>query len=214
MRAHHLSRRDRRRGAPLNAALPLPDAIPGRYYDRTLQTEAIRLLPADYVATDEPVALVTLLGSCVAACLYDAAIGVGGMNHFMLPGDDGGDVCARYGVHAMELLINDLLKRGARRPRLLAKVFGGGNVLSGFHTDPIGTRNARFVLKYLAAERIPVMAQDLGDIHPRKVCFFAQTGRTLVKRLPATRDSEIAKAERDYYGSLNRAPVSGGVELF
>ncbi|MGH8084442.1 MAG: chemoreceptor glutamine deamidase CheD [Lysobacter sp.] len=198
----------------MNAALPLADAVPGRYYDTTLQTEAIKLLPADYVATDEPVALVTLLGSCVAACLYDPAIGVGGMNHFMLPGDDGDNVCGRYGAHAMELLINDLLKRGARRSRLLAKVFGGGNVLSGFYTDPIGTRNARFVLKYLVDERIPVMAQDLGDIHPRKVCFFAQTGRTLVKRLPATRDNEIARVERDYYGSLNRAPVSGGVELF
>jgi len=114
----------------------------------------------------------------------------------------------------MELLINDLLKRGARRQHLLAKVFGGGNVLSGFHVDPIGTRNARFVLEYLAAERIPVMAQDLGDIHPRKVCFFAQTGRTLVKRLPATRDDEIARAERAYLGSLQRAPVAGSVELF
>jgi chemotaxis protein CheD len=198
----------------MNAVLPLAEAAPGRYYDNALQTEAIKLLPADYVATDEPLALVTLLGSCVAACLYDPTVKVGGMNHFMLPGEDGKSVCARYGAHAMELLINDLLKRGARRPRLLAKVFGGGNVLSGFHTDPIGTRNARFVLEYLAAERIPVMAQDLGDIHPRKVCFFVQTGRTLVKRLPATRDDEIARAERAYLGSLNRAPVAGSVELF
>ena len=199
----------------MSAALTTRAAIePGSYFDTVLQTEAIKLLPSDYRVTDRPIALVTLLGSCVAACLYDPMLQVGGMNHFMLPGDDGGDVCARYGVHAMELLINDLLKRGARRSRLLAKVFGGGNVLSGFHTDPIGTRNARFVLKYLVDERIPVMAQDLGDIHPRKVCFFAQTGRTLVKRLPATRESEIAKVERDYYGSINRAPVSGGVELF
>ena len=196
------------------ASVPVRAANPGRYYDSALQTDAIKLLPADYVATGEPVALVTLLGSCVAACLYDPALKVGGMNHFMLPGEDSNDICGRYGAHAMELLINDLLKRGARRQRLLAKVFGGGNVLSGFHVDPIGTRNARFVLEYLAAERIPVMAQDLGDIHPRKVCFFAQTGRTLVKRLPATRESEIARVERDYYGSINRAPVSGGVELF
>ncbi|MGH8075112.1 MAG: chemoreceptor glutamine deamidase CheD [Lysobacter sp.] len=199
----------------MNAVIsPVPAANPGRYYDSALQTDAIKLLPADYVATGEPVALVTLLGSCVAACLYDPALKVGGMNHFMLPGEDSNDICGRYGAHAMELLINDLLKRGARRQRLLAKVFGGGNVLSGFHVDPIGTRNARFVLEYLAAERIPVMAQDLGDIHPRKVCFFAQTGRTLVKRLPATRDDEIVRAERAYLGSLARAPVAGSVELF
>lgn len=188
---------------------------PGGYYDSALQTDAIRLLPADYVVTDQPLALVTLLGSCVAACLYDPAIGVGGMNHFMLPGGAGNDAnSARYGMHAMELLINDLLKRGARRQRLLAKVFGGGNVLSGFHSDPIGTRNARFVLEYLAAENIPVMAQDLGDIHARKVGFFAQSGRTLVRRLPATRDDGILDAERALYGRLARAPASGGVELF
>lgn len=191
------------------------ELAPGRYYDSALQTDAIRLLPADYVVTDRPLALVTLLGSCVAACLYDPAISVGGMNHFMLPGGAGNDAtCARYGVNAMELLINDLLKRGARRPRLLAKVFGGGNVLSGFHSDPIGSRNARFVLEYLAAERIPVMAQDLGDIHARKVCFFAQSGRTLVRRLPSTRDDAIVSAERALYGRLATAPASGGVELF
>jgi len=189
--------------------------VPGGYYDSALQTEAIRLLPADYVVTDQPLALVTLLGSCVAACLYDPAIAVGGMNHFMLPGGAGSDATsARYGMHAMELLINDLLKRGARRQRLLAKVFGGGNVLSGFYADPIGTRNARFVLEYLAAENIPVMAQDLGDIHARKVGFFAQTGRTMVRRLPATRDDAIVDAERALYGRLARAPSSGSVELF
>ena len=188
---------------------------PGSYYDTALQTHAIRLLPADYIATDNPVALVTLLGSCVAACLYDPALALGGMNHFMLPGGTGSDATsARYGVHAMELLINDLLKRGARRNRLLAKAFGGGNVLSGFHNDPIGTRNARFVLEYLAAENIPVMARDLGDIQPRKVCFFPQTGRTLVKRLPATRGDGIVDAERALYGRLAGAPVSGSVELF
>lgn len=191
------------------------DVAPGCYYDSALQTQAIRLLPADYVATDRPVALVTLLGSCVAACLYDPMLAVGGMNHFMLPGGAGNDAtCARYGVHAMELLINDLLKRGARRSRLLAKVFGGGNVLSGFHTDPIGTRNARFVLEYLSTENIPVRAQDLGDIHPRKVGFFPQTGRTLVKRLPATRNDGIVDTERALYGRLTQAPASGSVELF
>ncbi|MFZ5658035.1 MAG: chemoreceptor glutamine deamidase CheD [Pseudomonadota bacterium] len=193
---------------------------PGAYFDEALQTRAFRVLPAEYRVTDQPIALVTLLGSCVAACLYDPAMGVGGMNHFMLPDTQPasmaqrGDGSARYGAHAMELLINDLLKRGARRNRLQAKVFGGGNVLRGFTSDPIGTRNARFVLDYLAAERIPVLAQDLGDVHPRKVCFFANSGRALVRRLPITRDEEIVRAERALYGRLTRAPVSGSVELF
>ncbi|HVI58847.1 MAG TPA: chemoreceptor glutamine deamidase CheD [Luteimonas sp.] len=188
---------------------------PGSYFDSALHTHAIRLLPAEYRASDRPLALVTLLGSCVAACLYDPALSLGGMNHFMLPGGAGNDATsARYGAHAMELLINDLLKRGARRQRLQAKVFGGGNVLSGFHNDPIGTRNAAFVVEYLAAERIPVLAQDLGDVHPRKVCFFVQTGRTLVRRLPAARNDGIVDAERALYGRLARAPASGSVELF
>ncbi len=188
---------------------------PDSYYDGALRTHAIRLLPADYRASDRPLALVTLLGSCVAACLYDPALSLGGMNHFMLPGGAGNDATsARYGAHAMELLINDLLKRGARRQRLQAKVFGGGNVLSGFHNAPIGTRNAAFVVEYLAAERIPVVAQDLGDVHPRKVCFFVQSGRTLVKRLPAARNDGIVDAERALYGRLARPPASGGVELF
>jgi chemotaxis protein CheD len=195
-------------------------AEPGTYYDEALQTRAFRLLPAEYRVTDQPIALVTLLGSCVAACLYDPAAGVGGMNHFMLPDAQPanmaatGDGSARYGVHAMELLINDLLKRGARRGRLQAKVFGGGNVLRGFTTDPIGTRNARFVLGYLQAESIPVLAQDLGDVHPRKVGFFAQTGRALVRQLPISRDEEIVRAERALYGRLARTPVAGSVELF
>lgn len=184
------------------------------YFDATLRTRAIRLLPADYRVTDQPLALVTLLGSCVAACLHDPLQGLGGMNHFMLPGGDANDASsARYGVNAMELLINDMLKRGARRQRLQAKVFGGGNVLSGFHSDPIGTRNADFVLDYLRAEKIPVLASDLGDNQARKVAFFVQTGRSFVRRLPATRD-EVVDAERALYGRLARAPSSGTVELF
>ena len=198
----------------MNVAVPTashPAPAPGRYFDGALQVEALKLLPADYAVSDEPIALVTLLGSCVAACVWDPLVRIGGMNHFMLPDGDG--TCARYGANAMELLINDLLKRGARRARLQAKAFGGGNVLRGF-ADPVGTRNARFIVEYLAAERIPLLAQDLGDIHPRKIAFFPQTGRALVRRLPATRERELADVERAYHERLSRAPASGSVELF
>src|SRR5690606_31750155 len=211
VRAHRVPGRTTGRWT-MSTALAAPPA--GTYYDTALKTRAIRLLPADYVVTDEPVALVTLLGSCVAACLYDPLPGLGGMNHFMPPGGHGDDgKPARYGVNAMELLINGLLKRGANRRRLQAKVFGGGNVLSGIHSDPIGTRNASFVLDYLDAEKIPVLAQDLGDNQARKIGFFPRTGRTLVKRLPATRD-DVVDVERALYGRLARAPVAGPVELF
>lgn len=198
--------------ASATPARPARTPEPGSYYDPALQTDVIKLLPADWHVTDRELALSTVLGSCVAACLYDPLLGVGGMNHFMLPEGAPGDSSARYGAHAMELLINGLLKHGASRARLQAKVFGGGNVLRGMTIDPIGTRNARFVLEYLAAERIPVLAQDLGDVHPRKVCFFVRTGRTLVKRLPAA--VEVVQVERAYRSRLAQAPVAGSVELF
>ncbi|ODU49142.1 MAG: chemotaxis protein CheD [Lysobacteraceae bacterium SCN 69-48] len=177
-----------------------------------MDADVIKLLPAEWRVSSEPIALATVLGSCVAACLYDASAKVGGMNHFMLPDAAPGDGSARYGAHAMELLINGLLKHGAVRSRLQAKVFGGGNVLPGMTLDPIGTRNGNFVLNYLSAERIPIVAQDLFGVQPRKVCFFVRTGRTLVKRLPAA--GEIARVERAYRSQLAQKPVAGSVELF
>lgn len=196
----------------MSAALREDDVM--RYYDSRFKVTAAKLLPTQYLVVDDDTALTTILGSCVAACLRDPVLRIGGMNHFLLPeGNVGDGAPARYGSYAMELLINDLLKRGASRQRMRAKVFGGGNVLSGFHSDPIGTRNAAFVLEYLGAEKIPVLAQDLGDNQARKVGFFVQTGRTMVKRLPATRD-EVVATERALYGRLARAPAAGTVELF
>lgn len=185
---------------------------PGSYYDPALDANVIKLLPAEWRVSSDPIALATVLGSCVAACIFDASAHVGGMNHFMLPDAAPGDGSARYGAHAMELLINGLLKQGAVRARLQAKVFGGGNVLPGMTLDPIGTRNGNFVLNYLGAERIPIIAQDLFGVQPRKVCFFPRTGRTLVKRLPAA--GEIARVERAYRSQLAQKPVAGSVELF
>ena len=192
------------------AAVRVPP--PGTYYDPALDADVIKLLPAEWRVSSDPIALATVLGSCVAACIYDPTACVGGMNHFMLPDAAPGDGSARYGAHAMELLINGLLKAGASRQRLQAKVFGGGNVLPGMTLDPIGTRNGNFVLNYLTAERIPIVAQDLFGVQPRKVCFFVRTGRTLVKRLPAA--GEIARVERAYRSQLAQKPVAGSVELF
>jgi chemotaxis protein CheD len=133
----------------------------------------------------------------------------------MLPdGGDSDDTSARYGSYAMELLINELLKAGARRERLEAKVFGGGNVLKSFTVNPVGTRNAEFVIAYLKAERIPVVAQDLGSIHPRKVWYIPATGKVLVRRLPHAHDTAIASEEIAYRNQLKQQPRAGGVELF
>lgn len=186
-----------------------------RYRDPQFKVPAAKLLPTQYLVVDDGTALVTVLGSCVAACIRDPMLQLGGMNHFLLPeGNTGDGAPARYGSYAMEVLINELLKRGASRKRLEAKVFGGANVLKGFTSNPVGTRNADFVLAYLDAERIPVVAEDLRGIHPRKVFFFPQTGKVMVNRLPHAHDAEVAAAESVVRQRLSRTPVSGGVELF
>lgn len=196
-------------------------SVPGRvmkgpmpYFDVQLQMDALKLMPADYVVTSKEIALSTVLGSCVAACMRDPVLRIGGMNHFMLPDGGGDDTSARYGSYAMELLINELLKAGARRERIEAKVFGGGNVLKSFTTNPVGTRNAEFVIAYLKAERIPVVAQDLGSIHPRKVWYIPSTGKVLVRRLPHAHDTTVATEEIAYRNQLRQQPAAGGVELF
>jgi len=186
-----------------------------RYHDTRFQTMAAKLLPTQYLVVDDDMALTTILGSCVAACLRDPLLKIGGMNHFLLPeGQVGDGAPARYGSYAMELLINDLLKRGANRSRLEAKVFGGANVLKGFTSNPVGTRNAEFVRQYLQAERIPVVAEDLCGIHPRKIWFFPATGRVVVQKLPHAHEAEVAATESAVRASLSKAPVTGGVELF
>src|SRR3546814_17612612 len=123
-------------------------AISGRRYrDRDLGNDAIKILPGEFQVTSEDIVLVTLLGSCVSACLRDPLAGVGGINHFMLPEAEAlGSSSARYGAYAMEVLINELLKRGARRERLEAKVFGGGTVTRGMTVAKVGPRNAILAL--------------------------------------------------------------------
>ncbi|HJW55560.1 MAG TPA: chemoreceptor glutamine deamidase CheD [Burkholderiaceae bacterium] len=189
------------------------------YYDRTFDRDAAKILPGEYYYTGKDMLIVTVLGSCVAACIRDRVTGVGGMNHFMLP-DNGNDADSpvsasmRYGTYAMEILINDLLKAGAKRENLEAKVFGGGNVLRGFIAINVGERNAQFVKEYLRAENIRVVAEDLNDIHPRKVYFFPRTGKVLVKKLRQLNNNTLVNREQDYAQRLQKSPVSGDVELF
>jgi chemotaxis protein CheD len=189
------------------------------YYDRTFDCDAAKILPGEYYYTGKNMLIVTVLGSCVSACIRDRISGLGGMNHFMLPdggGDGGSPVSAsmRYGSFAMEILINDLLKAGARRENLEAKVFGGGAVLRGFTAMNVGERNAAFVTSFLKTERIPVMAADLNDIYPRKVYFFPKTGKVLVKKLMQTQNDTLAKRELDYAKRLKVEPVGGAIDLF
>jgi chemotaxis protein CheD len=190
-------------------------SAPLAYRDPQLNADVIKVLPAEYFVTDRDLGLMTVLGSCVAACIRDPIAKVGGINHFMLPDGDVGDgVPARYGSHAMELLINELIKAGAKRERFEAKVFGGGNVLKSFTTTPVGTRNAQFVSQYLRDEKINVIAKDLGGINPRKICYFPLTGKTMVKLLPHAHDDAVTAEESAYKERLQVTPIAGSVELF
>jgi len=192
---------------------------PNLYFDRNFDTEAAKILPGEYFVTGRDMILVTVLGSCVSACIRDRVSGIGGMNHFMLP-DSGGDpnnplgASMRYGSYAMEILINQLIKLGAIRSNLEAKVFGGGQVLRGFSTGNVGERNAKFVLDYLRTEKIRIAAQDLLDIYPRKVYFFPSNGRVLVKMLRNEHNNTIVEREQEYVTRITSSDVAGDVELF
>lgn len=139
------------------------------------------------VSKDPEVVLSTVLGSCVAVCMHDPEASIGGMNHFLLPGDSaGGSGDMRYGVHSMELLINDMLKLGAQRRRLVAKVFGGASVIK--KQSNIGKSNGEFATSFLQREGIPVRAQDLGGTQARRLKFQASSGDVQHLLVPPTSD--------------------------
>jgi len=192
---------------------------PHLYFDREHNSEAAKILPGEYYATARNMVLVTVLGSCVCACIRDKVSGIGGMNHFMLPesGQDRNNPLgesARYGAYAMEILINQLLKMGAKRSNFEAKVFGGASVLRGFTVNNVGERNAEFVLQFLKTEKIAVAAQDLLDIYPRKVYYFPNTGLVRVKSLRHVHNDTIINREAEYNKRLQYSKLEGDVELF
>lgn len=193
---------------------------PNRYHDRHFQREAVKILPGEFFVTRDDTMIVTVLGSCISVCLRDPLVKVGGMNHFLLPNDVGSDKSlisesARYGVYAMEILINQLVKLGATRTRLEAKIFGGGNVLKGFTTQNVGEQNAEFILDYLDNESIPIIARDLLDRFPRKVYFFPDSGEVKVRKIKSLHNSTIMDRESEYRLKLRQSSKkSGDVDLF
>ena len=192
-----------------------------RFYDSTQAAWVVKILPGEfYVTADPEEVLVTVLGSCVSACIRDPVARIGGMNHFMLVQNKSGSSgawgneleSARFGNFAMEKLINGMLKRGCTRERMEIKVFGGANVTST--RNAIGTENSEFVLRYLAAEGLPCAAKDLGGVYPRRIIYFPMTGR-VVRRLLTGRDEESAiREETDYASKLGVRKPSIDVQLF
>lgn len=194
-----------------------------RYWDKRLNIPAAKILPGECYVSAAGEMIVTVLGSCVAACVRDRVIGIGGMNHFMLPVQTSDKMISRasvinaelcYGNWAMEYLINAILKQGGRRDRLEVKVFGGGRVLSSMTNIDIGKRNVEFVSSYLEKEGLRITAQDLGSDYPRKVLYFPDTGAVKMKKLRTRINSTIEQREKAYLDSMVSKPKSGDVELF
>jgi chemotaxis receptor (MCP) glutamine deamidase CheD len=167
-------------------------------------------------ASDSPSLVTTVLGSCVAACLFDPATGIGGMNHFMLPKANRETQSAAFGIHAMELLINKIMQLGGDRRRLQAKIFGGGNVLAFSGAElQIGRRNVAFVTQFLGDEGITLLAQRVGGNCGVKLCFYTATGRALVRPLPNRMLDDTLQQEVSYlHSAVEAVPSQGAVTLF
>ncbi|MBV1776715.1 chemoreceptor glutamine deamidase CheD [Burkholderiaceae bacterium DAT-1] len=190
-------------------------AGPVRYFDSQVRQEAIKIMPGDYHVSDQDIVIVTILGSCVAACIRDRQSGVGGMNHFMLPGmqrdQQSNSTTARYGFQAMDFLISDILRRGGHLSRLEAKVFGGGKVIRDLSSANVGEKNVAFVREFLDRTNIPIVASDVLDTCPRKVYFFPFSGKVLVQRLTGNAQA-IERRESEYSSQLRAGKTVGLVD--
>lgn len=178
-----------------------------------------RLLPGETHVTGDPgETIVTVLGSCVSACIRDPRTGYGGMNHFMLPESetgiwgDGLSAAARYGNFAMEALINAVLKAGCARSNLEIKLFGGANFTNG--PTMIGKKNSDFAIRYLANEGLRVTAADFGGIHGRRIHYHPASGQVARLFVGGTSEMQVVEEERRYGTALCKAPVDGDVQLF
>ncbi len=189
-----------------------------RIEDTRFPYEVAVILPGEYFVSVEPKVVYTVLGSCISVCLRDPMAGVGGMNHFMLAaptstgGQDSWADSGRYGSFAMEMLINGLLQRGGKKERLEAKVFGGGKIYQG--TMDIGAKNAAWALDYLDRENVPLLKANVGDVCPRKVYYFTDSGKVLLKKLDRVQAKSIAEEEGQYQAKLQQVPVQSEVTLF
>jgi chemotaxis protein CheD len=172
---------------------------------RPLKTVTIHI--GEYYASRETAVITTFLGSCVAACLYDGKHRIGGMNHILVPGKANFrdfNAPARYSINAMELLINAMLKLGADKRKIQAKVFGGANVMPGLTSgQAVGSKISEFVLDFLDCERIPVVARDLGGYKSRKIFFHTDTGTVYVRRSHSMKSNQMALMEQQSLNRLN-----------
>lgn len=175
-----------------------------RHFNAKFQSDVVIIHPGEYFVTEEQTIISTILGSCVAVALYDPVLKVGGLNHFMLPGSLDANrgfnqESAKYGLFAMEILINEMLKLGASKRNIIAKVFGGGHVLHASTAGNVPRSNVDFAMDFLRTEAIPVKASDVGGIQARKLFYYPATAKVLLKRITATTAvHEVEEEETEY----------------
>jgi chemotaxis protein CheD len=178
-----------------------------RMRDNRFPHEIASILPGEFFVSREPMIVYTVLGSCISACIRDPIAGVGGMNHFMLTepkeaAHDSWGESTRYGSYAMESLINEILKRGGLKSRLEIKLFGAGKIYDG--NIDVGANNAKWVIGYLKSEGLAAIKTDLGDVFPRKVYYFTDSGRVLMKRIERVKNQTIFERENEYAARIKQ----------
>ena len=194
-----------------------------RFWCHNMNIEMVKILPGEFYVTRSDEIIATVLGSCVSVCICDRKNGVGGMNHFMLPEkitdskEDSwnfskADRAARYGVDAMELLINEILKNGGKKNNFEIKLTGGGKIMS--QMNDIGGKNIKFIQHYLHMEGYDIETEDLGEIFPRKIRYFPRSGKLQVKKLRALHNDTVMSREQNYRKHLKEDKLDGDVELF
>ena len=190
-----------------------------RMRDSRFPHEIASILPGEFFVSETPMIVYTVLGSCISACIRDPIAGIGGMNHFMLPapkgdgfGDSWGVDSTRYGSFAMEQLINGILRRGGLKQRLEVKLFGAGRIYEG--NIDVGARNTEWVIHYLKAEGFSIAKSDLGDVFPRKVYYFTDSGRVLMKRIERIKNRTIFERESNYLHKVEASQPQSEITLF
>lgn len=178
-----------------------------RMRDNRFPHEIASIFPGEFFVSREPMVVYTVLGSCISACIRDPVVGVGGMNHFMLPepkeaAHDSWGESTRYGSYAMESLINEIIKRGGLKSRLEIKLFGAGKIYEG--NIDVGANNAKWVIGYLRSEGLATVKTDLGDVFPRKVYYFTDSGRVLMKKIERVKNQTIFERENEYAARIKQ----------
>jgi chemotaxis protein CheD len=190
------------------------------FFDNKFGKSIVSIGPGEYYTSSEPLIIQTVLGSCISVCLFTDYDIIAGMNHFMLPKAkrDPSDIesdSARYGMNAMEILINTLLKSGVQRKHLKAKVFGGGNILGlDNQKDRVGDNNIQFILNYLDKENIPIISNHLGGSHARKILFFVDSKKVLLKEINKSEAFKTAKEELEYTKNIEKETQKSNIILF